>query len=198
MTCTDAIDTCSSRSDKARLVNLASKFWGLTSRIWNGTISPMKLISKMLTLLRPDGQSLLSGPRIKPPWLDNWFSTPSLPELARPLPDGKLRLHLFSGDFETEDAAMKYCFHADGDAPEQITLEQPEAFIDTGFVEVVHKKIDARLSEFLDGGEADRMRAKMKGTNTLIIITEDAFGGFPYALVTTKTVYYLGPIVVDV
>lgn len=93
---------------------------------------------------------------------------------------------------------MAYCFASDGDAPEQITLEQPEAFIDTGFVEVVYRNAAARLADFLPAAEVDYTTAKMKGANTLIIITEDAFGGFPYALVTTKTVHYIGPIVVDV
>lgn len=120
------------------------------------------------------------------------------PELPAALPDDKLRLHLMCGQFDSVDDAMTYCFHADGDTPEQLILDQPGAFIDTGFVEVVHQKIAARLFEFLPQKEVDRTIAKMKGTNTLIIITEDAFGGFPYALTSNKTVFYLGPCVVDV
>ncbi|MDG1520747.1 MAG: hypothetical protein P8Q57_10060 [Yoonia sp.] len=120
------------------------------------------------------------------------------PKLPTALPDDKLRLHLMCGQFDSVDDAMTYCFHADSDTPEQLILDQPGAFIDTSFVEVVHQKIAARLFEFLPQKEVDRTIAKMKGTNTLIIITEDAFGGFPYALTSNKTVFYLGPCVVDV
>ena len=120
------------------------------------------------------------------------------PKLPTALPDDKLRLHLMCGQFDSVDDAMTYCFHADSDTPEQLILDQPGAFIDTSFVEVVHQKIAARLFEFLPQKEVDRTIAKMKGTNTLIIITEDAFGGFPYALTSNKTVFHLGPCVVDV
>ena len=85
---------------------------------------------------------------------------------------------------------MAYFFQSDGDTPEQITIDQPGAFIDTGFVEVVHRNSAARLADFLPAADVDRTVAKMEGTNTLIIITEGAFGGFPYALTTKKTVYY--------
>lgn len=126
------------------------------------------------------------------------FKAVPQPELPPALPDDKLRLHLFSADFENADAAMAYCFQSDGDTPEKITLEQPGAFIDTGFVEVAFKGAEKRLTEFLPTKDVDRVIAKMKGVNTLIIITEDAFGGFPYVLTTTKTVFYHGPFVVDV
>ena len=120
------------------------------------------------------------------------------PQRPPALPDDKLRLHLLCGDFADHDAAMAYCFHAQGDAPEQITRDQPDAFIDTGFVEVVHRNISARLTEFLPAQDVDRTLAKLKGANTLIIITEDAFGGFPYRLTSNKTLFYIGPVVVDV
>ncbi len=122
------------------------------------------------------------------------------PEATKPapLPEGKLRLQLMCGDFASEAAAKTYCYDAKGDAPEQITREQPDAFIDTGFVEVAFGTAQDRLAEFLTPKQAQKIYAKMKGANTLIIITDDAFGGFPYALVSTAQVTYLGPIVVDV
>jgi len=121
-----------------------------------------------------------------------------LPELPPDLPEGKLRIHLFCADFADHDAAMAYCFHSDGDAPEQITRDQPGAFIDTGFVEVAHRTAATRLNDFMRAKDTDRVITKMKGANTLIIITEDAFGGFPYALTSNARVYYIGPYVVDV
>ena len=153
-----------------------AKFWGLTTLHLGGTIHVMYIWTRLRTLMNRDPQ----------------------PELPPALPEGKLRIHLLSADFADTDAAMAYCFHADGDTPEQITFDQPGAFIDTGFVEVVHRNPAARLADFLPAADVNRMIPKMKGTNTLIIITEDAFGGFPYVLTSNKTVYYIGPIVVDV
>lgn len=130
--------------------------------------------------------------------LVNYFKRIPKPELPTALPDGKLRLHLLCGDFDDADAAMAYSFHANGDHPEQITIDQPGAFIDTGFVEVVYRGAEPRLLEFLPSAEVSRLIAHINGANTLIIITEDAFGGFPYVLGHTDTVHYLGPYIVDV
>lgn len=127
-----------------------------------------------------------------------YFKRIPQPEMRHALPEGKLRLHLLCGDFDDADAAMTYCFRADGDKPEQITIDQPGAFIDTGFVEVVFRNAESRLTDFLSADEVAGILAKMHGTNTLIIITEDAFGGFPYVLGHTDTLSYLGPYVVDV
>lgn len=93
---------------------------------------------------------------------------------------------------------MAYCFHAPGEVPEQLTLDQPGAFIDTTYVEVNFGTAKARLDEFLTVEEAERTLAKMREANTLIIITEDAFGGFPYTLNHTPNLYYLGPYIVDI
>lgn len=120
------------------------------------------------------------------------------PELPAKLPQGKQRIHLLSGDFPDVDDAMAYCFHAPGDVPEQLTLDQPGAYIDTNFVEVVHNNAATRLNEFLTQDEAERMLSKMRGANTLIIITEEAFGGFPYTLGHTQNLHYHGPYIVDV
>ena len=113
------------------------------------------------------------------------------------LPDGKLRIHLLHGTFPNEQTARDYCYAAQGDLPEQITREQPDAFIDTGFVEVVYQAVSQRLLEFLPAQEAEQIVADMTGSNTLVIITEDAFAGLPYALVSNQTLSYLGPWVVD-
>tara|TARA_R110002051_G_scaffold182769_4_gene252277 strand:+ start:467 stop:997 length:531 start_codon:yes stop_codon:yes gene_type:complete len=130
-------------------------------------------------------------------FIDYFKPTPQ-PEPHARLPEGKLRLHLLCGSFESADAAMTYCFQADGDTPEQITIDQPGAFIDTGFVEVVFRTIAPRLLDFLSADDVSRTIARMNGANTLVIITEDAFGGFPYVLSHSETLYYLGPYIVDV
>lgn len=128
----------------------------------------------------------------------SYFKRIPEPELPHALPDNKLRLHLLCGDFIDHDAAIAYCFHTDGENPEQITIDQPGAFIDTGFVEVAFKNAQARLSDFLSPEDVSHTVSKMHGANTLIIITEDAFGGFPYVMGHTDTLTYLGPYVVDV
>ena len=136
----------------------------------------MSIISRLIAIFRPIPQ----------------------PELLTHPPEGKQRIHLMSGDFPDVDAAMAYCFHADGDLPEQITFEQPGAFIDTNFVEVDFETADIRLNEVLNPEDADIVLSKMRGANTLIIITEEAFGGFPYVLTHTPNLYYIGPYIVDV
>lgn len=136
----------------------------------------MSILSRLLKALRPIPQ----------------------PDLPAALPHGQQRIHLFSGNFDDVDAAMAYCFHAPGDVPEQITLDQPGAFMNTDFVEVVFHNAANRLAEFLSVEETDRTLHKMRGDNTLIIITEDAFGGFPYTLAHTPNLFYLGPYIVAV
>jgi len=126
------------------------------------------------------------------------FRPVQLPEVPQALPHGKQRIHLFSGNFEDADAAMAYCFHALGDVPEQITLDQPGAFIDTSYVEVDFGTAEKRLTEFLGDEQANHTFHKMRGANTLIIMTEQAFGGFPYVLTHTPNLFYLGPYIVDV
>tara|TARA_R110002051_G_scaffold183061_1_gene252678 strand:+ start:18956 stop:19366 length:411 start_codon:yes stop_codon:yes gene_type:complete len=128
----------------------------------------------------------------------DYFKRIPQPETPAELPDGKLRLHLLCGTFDSADAALTYCFQTDGDTPEQITIDQPGAYIDTSFVEVVFRNIEPRLLEFLSAAETGRTIARMNGANTLVIITENAFGGFPYVLTHSEQLYYLGPYIVDV
>lgn len=120
------------------------------------------------------------------------------PELPARLPAGKQRIHLLSGTFDDVDAAIAYCFHAPGDVPEQLTLDQPGAYIDTSFVEVDFGTAKERLKGMLSTDDVDTVYHKMRGANTLIIITEEAFGGFPYTLENTPNLFYLGPFIVDV
>ena len=120
------------------------------------------------------------------------------PYLPAALSQRQQRIHLFFGDFDDVDAAMAYCFHAPRDVPEQITLDPPGAFINTDFVEVVFHNAANRLAEFLSVEEFDRTLHKMRGANTLINITEDAFGGFPYTLAHTPNLFNLGPYIMAV
>ena len=115
------------------------------------------------------------------------------------LPDGKMRLHLFGATFESQSKADRFCYEApQPDFPEQLTRELDGAFIDTAQVEVICGPIQPRLLEFLDHENADDIMLRLGADNSLIIITELAFGGMPYTLDDTETLTYLGAILVDV
>ncbi len=115
------------------------------------------------------------------------------------LPEDKLRLHLFGADFDDAASARQFCYGSGKpNAPEPLTMELEGAFIDTAHVEVIHGRITERLLEFLDDREADDVLVRLGGDNTLIIITEEAFGGLPYSLDDTDTLTYLGEQIVNV
>ncbi len=120
------------------------------------------------------------------------------PERPHGLPEGKERIHFLAGDFRNEAAARAYCYDAIGDAPEQLTFDQPGAFIDTMHVEVSFGTHHDRLTEFLDDETVAGLLDEIDGQNTLIIIAEPAFGGLPYTLSDTDILTYLGPQIVDI
>ncbi len=121
------------------------------------------------------------------------------PTPARPTPPGKLRLHLLSTDFGSAEEAHRFCYIAPGpDLPVDLTRELAGAFIDTDEVEMIHGDIAARLAEFLTEAEADDIVLRMLGDNTLILVTENAFGGLPYELEDTNRLTYLGTQIVEV
>lgn len=118
---------------------------------------------------------------------------------AKPTADGQMRLHLFSADFDNAEAAHRFCYIAPGpDLPVDLTRDLTGAFIDTQEVEMIHGDIRSRLLEFLTDKQADDVILRMSGDNTLILITELAFGGLPYDLNDTDRLTYLGPQIVEV
>ncbi|SEW29801.1 hypothetical protein SAMN04488515_2109 [Cognatiyoonia koreensis] len=116
-------------------------------------------------------------------------------EIQRPakLPEGRVRIHFFAADFETDAEAELFCFGTgDPNKPEPITTELDGATIDTAFVEVVRGNLAGRLSEFLSGDTVADLMADRRGRNTLIFITEEAFSGLPFQVNDTDTLRYLG------
>ncbi|KPP89626.1 MAG: hypothetical protein HLUCCA08_09990 [Rhodobacteraceae bacterium HLUCCA08] len=115
------------------------------------------------------------------------------PEAPVPPPEGVARLHLFSGRFGSDLDAYAYVFEApDPDHPEPFTNDLPEAFIDTTRVQIAH---GARLEDAIAriaGGRALDLRHLIDADDTLIIVDEAAFGGFPFALGDTPRARYLG------
>jgi hypothetical protein len=119
------------------------------------------------------------------------------PEEPTPLPPGKTRIHLLIGMFEDESAARRYCYSGGGNTPEQLTVEQPGAFIDTTHVEVSFGDHTELLTKYLGTSQKTGMFEKVNQANTLIVISEPAFAGMPYRLDHTKTLRYAGAFVVS-
>ena len=120
---------------------------------------------------------------------------PSLPPATAP---GKMRIHLFAGDFANQGAAWHYCFYQAHNRPEDLIRDMPNAYIDTAHVEACYQDFEARLDEFLLPGDVADIISRMAGANTLVIIAEPAFGGLAYALNDTPRLRYMGPLVVNV
>lgn len=118
------------------------------------------------------------------------------PQLPPPTAPGKMRIHLFSGVFESSAAAWHYCYSHGPDRPEELTRDLPDAYIDTSHVEVRFEDFGRRLDEFLLPADVAAVVHQMDGANTLVIIAEPAFGGLAYALNDTPRLRYLGPMVV--
>lgn len=153
----------------------------------------MSLFRRLAPLSMSDGH--------QPSWLNNLvsiFKSPPKAQLGAPLPPDKSRVHFFAGNFADRDAARHYCFYSERNVPEDLTRELPNAFIDIAHVEVVFEGHRERLSEFLDVDAVETMLREIDHKNTMIMIAEPAFGGFPYALNDTSVLTYLGPLVVDV
>lgn len=120
-------------------------------------------------------------------------------EPAAPLAPGSLRLYLFCGSFESEAAARAYCLEAPNpDLPEPFTNDLPEAFIDTDFVDVSYG--DARqsaLKDYFHADLAEDLLEQQAGSNTLVIVVEEAFGGFPFRVHDTPSLTYMGRFETD-
>lgn len=117
-----------------------------------------------------------------------------------PVPEGLIRLHVFAGDFATEEAALAYCYDAPDPAhPEPITRDLPEATIDTTYVDVAYAgDVPQALTTFFRGDDLSDLRVRVGSANTLVVVSEHAFRGLPYALSDTPVLTYLGPWLVPV
>lgn len=116
-----------------------------------------------------------------------------------PTPDGMIRLHLFAGSFDSEEALLRYCFDAPAtNAPEPFTRDLPEATIDMTYVVVGFEQgVDDTLADFFAMGEAAEIKLQMRGANSIVVLSEYAFGGTQYHLNDTPRLTYLGERFVD-
>lgn len=123
-----------------------------------------------------------------------------------------LNVHVFSGIFESRDEALLYSEaqwepEPSADASElafdawearnpmwQLKREL-DVYLDSDFIETIHgAHLFSYLSEFLlDATEVDTIRTSIAlEANTLILIFDQALGGFPARLSSTARLYYLG------
>ena len=119
------------------------------------------------------------------------------PEPPETTPQGTLRLHLFGANFDSEAEALAFCTGTDA-APSALNRQLTDAFVDGSQVEVIYAPVAPRLSEFLTDEERDDVELRLAGDNTLILLTELAFGGLPYTLDDTADMTYLGELIVRV
>lgn len=118
---------------------------------------------------------------------------PQSPTAPPPLA-GSDRLHLFAGHFPSEETAMSYCYDApDTNHPEPLTRDLADAYVDTNFVEVAFgERVPFALRMIIPAADLDDMSDQISGDNTLVMISESAFGGMPYTLNDTPALRYLG------
>ena len=119
------------------------------------------------------------------------------PEPPEPTPKGTLRLHLFGANFDSEAEAIAFCTETE-EVPSTLTRQLTGAFVDHSQVEVIHAPVAPRLAEFLTDEERDDVELRLAGDNTLILLTEHAFGGLSYTLDDTPDMTYLGEVIVRV
>lgn len=116
-----------------------------------------------------------------------------LPETHAPPPPGIERLHVFAGHFDSEAEAMAYVFEApDANHPEPFTNDLPDAFVNTDFVEVSFGPRADAAASLIAKARLGEFRDRMDDANTLIIASEQAFGGFPFDLNDTPRARYIG------
>lgn len=121
------------------------------------------------------------------------------PRRAERPPEGFAYIHIFTAKFDNEAEARSFCYETPTkNTPEQITQELSGAFIDTNHVEVVFGHIGPRLDEFMQDGDSIQIMASLGSDNTVIIVAEEAFGGFPFVVHNTKTLTHLGQFTVPV
>ena len=120
--------------------------------------------------------------------------SPDLADSAIPPHAPSNRFHLFCGTFPSELDATAYCLDTNSaNEPEPLTRDLPDAMIDTSMVEIIYgTRVDAAV-QMLDPSDAASLTERIGEANTLILISERAFGGLPYTLNDTPVLEYLGP-----
>lgn len=104
------------------------------------------------------------------------------------------RVHIFHGTFASELAATDYCLTPLGrNKPEPLIRHLPDAMVDTAEVEIIFGTARIAAAVPMLSPDSDGLLRQVGTDNTLIMISEAAFGGLPYTLNDTPTLRYAGP-----
>lgn len=129
------------------------------------------------------------------------FEPPSddTPELPPRAPEGFVRVYFFSGVFATEEELVVYCFGDDDDAdsPTPLTRALPGAYIDTSYLVAGYQdQVGDVLSDFFSPEQVDALQSHMGTDNSVVIMSEYAFGGFPFSLGDTENLRFHGAFLI--
>jgi hypothetical protein len=128
-------------------------------------------------------------------WLAGLLGLAAAPD-DPPVPPapGHRRLHVFAGSFGSEDAVQAYCYDAtDAVHPEALTRDLPGAFIDTDFVDVLFgPALEPGLTRALGADLAQDLLLRAAGHDSIVVIDERGFGGFPFTLNDTPRLSRIG------
>lgn len=130
------------------------------------------------------------------------FEPPSdeTPDLPAPPPEGQVRLHFFSGRFEFEEELLEYCYGDESDdTPTPMTRDLPGAYIDTSYViSGFGTEIESTLGDFFSQEQIFAIVNEINPDNAVVLVSEYAFGGFPFSLNDTEKLTYRGAFLVMV
>lgn len=127
------------------------------------------------------------------------FEPPSddTPDLPPEAPEGFVRVYLFSGRFETEDELGDYCFGDDSDSPTALTRALPGAYVDTSYLVAGHgTQVGETLLDFFSPEQVNALAVNIAPDNSVVIMSEFAFGGFPFSLNDTERLRFHGAFLI--
>ena len=115
-------------------------------------------------------------------------------DTAPPPPTQPDRVHIFHGTFASELAATDYCLTPLGrNQPEPLTRDLPDAMVDTAEVEIIFGAARISAAVPMLSPDPDGLLRQIGADNTVIMLSEAAFGGLPYTLNDTPKLRYAGP-----
>lgn len=115
------------------------------------------------------------------------------PQTALPPNANPNRVHLFHGTFASELEATDYCLTPLGrNKPEPLNRDLPDAGVNTAEVEIIFGSARITAASPMFSPNPDGLLRDIGEDNTLIMISEAAFGGLPYTLNDTPTLRYAG------
>ena len=109
-------------------------------------------------------------------------------------PEGKVRVYVFAGHFPDEEALLSYCFDQPAEGlPVPFNRDLTGAYVDTTYVVTgFGAGVKETLDEFFVGDVAAEILLRIGDGNSVVVVSEYAFGDFPFSLNDTPRLSYLG------